>query len=333
VTSSAPGPPPGARWEATHAAYVAQLALAPLSPESRRTYASKVRQYLAWLRATDLAADPLTDVPARDRAVRQWREHLVTNTGQAPATVNIALAAVDDFYLRRGMGRTGTKRAYVPPTRPQPLDRPAQLRWLRAVQACPSARDRALASIPFYAGGRIAEVIRVDVGDLDVAEPQGILTIRGHGRGRDRVREVPIHPRLRIDLDLWLSDRHTWPGADTNPALFLNHRGGRLSVRGARDVIAGIADAAGLGAVATAQVLRQTFAATLVSGGTDQVIVAELLGHVRLDALRVYARTTADSRVKALDLLPSTAEDANPGQGGQRWLTSPRGRWPARRFW
>ena len=305
------GSPQRAWWESAHAAYAAQLALAPMSPESRRTYASRVRQYLAWLQATDLGADPLTEVPARDRAVRQWREHLVTSAGQAPATINIALAAVDDFYLRRGMGRTGTKRVHVPPARPQPLDRPAQLRWLRAVQACPSARDRALADIPFYAGCRIAEVVRVDVGDLDVARPQGILTIRG--RGRDRVREVPIHPRLRTDLDLWLAERHIWPGADTNPALFLNHRGGRLSVRGARNVIAGIADAAGLGA-ATAQVLRQTFAATLVSGGTDPVTVAELLGHARLDALRAYTRTTADSRVKALDLLPSTAEHANLGQ-------------------
>jgi integrase/recombinase XerC len=155
----------------------------------------------------------------------------------------------------------------------------------------------------------------VDVGDLDIAGSQGVLTIRGRGRGRERVREVPIHPRLRTDLDLWLTDRYTWPAADTNPALFLNHRGGRLTVRGARDVIAGIADAAGLGAVVTAQVLRQTFAATLVSGGTDQVIVAELLGHARLDALRAYTTTTADSRVKALDLLPSTADHANLGQG------------------
>ena len=314
MTSSAPGPPAQARWEATHAAYVAQLALAPMSPESRRTYASRVRQYLAWLQATDLGADPLTDVAARDYAVWQWREHLVTNAGHAPATINIALAAVDDFYLRRGMGRTGTKRARVPPTRPQPLDRPAQLRWLRAVEACPSARDRALAGIPFYAGGRIAEAVRVDVGDLDIAGSQGVLTIRGRGRGRERVREVPIHPRLGTDLDLWLTDRYTWPAADTNPALFLNHRGGRLSVRGARDVIAGIADAAGLGSLVTAQVLRQTFAATLVSGGTDQVTVAELLGHARLDALRAYTRPTADSRVKALDLLPSTAEHANLGQ-------------------
>jgi hypothetical protein len=35
------------RLEAVHAAYVAQLAGTPLSAETRRTYASKVCQFLA----------------------------------------------------------------------------------------------------------------------------------------------------------------------------------------------------------------------------------------------------------------------------------------------
>ena len=37
-----------------------------------------------------------------------------------------------------------------------------------------------------------------------------------------------------------------------------------------------------------AHILRHTFATTLIRGGTDLVIVAELLGHSRLDTVRVY---------------------------------------------
>jgi hypothetical protein len=39
--------------------YINALAAAPLAPQTRRTYTSKVRQYLAWLASTDLDSDPL----------------------------------------------------------------------------------------------------------------------------------------------------------------------------------------------------------------------------------------------------------------------------------
>ncbi len=81
----------------------------------------------------------------------------------------------------------------------------------------------------------------------------------------------------------WLAERADWPGADDSPALFLNQRGQRLSVRGAHDIITGIGKAAGLDDETTVHTLRDTFATTLVRGGTDLVIVAELLGHARLE--------------------------------------------------
>ncbi len=85
--------------------------------------------------------------------------------------------------------------------------------------------------------------------------------------------------------------------------MFLNQRGARLSVKGAHDVITGIGETAGLDDHTTAHVLRHTFATTLVRGGTDLVIVAELLGHARLETTRGYTRPTADDRLKALDQL------------------------------
>ncbi len=76
--------------------------------------------------------------------------------------------------------------------------------------------------------------------------------------------------------------------------MFLNRAGGRLSVRSADDVIAGIARAAGLEGVVTPHVLRHTFATDLIRGGTDLVTVAELMGHASLDSTRIYTLPTED---------------------------------------
>jgi site-specific recombinase XerD len=280
--------------------YVSALAAAPLAEQTRRTYASKVRQYLAWLAGAELDGDPLDSADGRDWAVRDYRAHLQAVLRRRPATVNSALAAVDDFYIRRGLGAASAKRAEIPDAAPRALDHRAQIRYLRAVQARSSPRDRALALVPFYAGTRIAETVGLDVDDVRLSARKGILRILGKG---EKVREIPIHPDLRTSLTGWLDERPDWPGADT-PALFLNQRGGRLSVKGAHDIITAIATTAGLeDDDVTAHVLRHTFATRLVRGRTDLVIIAELLGHARLETTRAYSRPTRQDAIDALELL------------------------------
>lgn len=100
------------------------------------------------------------------------------------------------------------------------------------------------------------------------------------------LRELPIHPQLRTDLQLWLNERPDWPGAQTTPVLLLNRRGTRLTTRGASTIFRTIATTAGLDDTITAHIGRHTFATTLVRGGTDLVTVADLLGHARLDTVR-----------------------------------------------
>jgi integrase/recombinase XerC len=168
------------------------------------------------------------------------------------------------------------------------------------VAGAPSPRDRAIALIPFYAGTRIAEIVNLDTDDVRLSARKGVLRICGKG---EKVREIPIHPQLRASLTDWLDERPDWPGADT-PALFLNQRGARLSVKGAHDIITAIATTADLqDDDITAHVLRHTFATRLVRGHTDLVIVAELLGHARLETTRAYSRPTHQDTIDALKLL------------------------------
>lgn len=282
--------------------YQQALHAAPLSAETIRTYTSKVRGYLTWLASADVAGDPLTQARARDWAVRDYRNWLVTAAKHAPRTINTALAAIDDFYTRRGLGPAAADRLTLPAQAPRALDAKTALRWLRAIQACPAPRDRVLALLPFYAGLRIGETVALDTGDVRLSARKGSLRVRGKGA---TVRDLPLHPQLRTDLRTWLDERSGWPGAGASSALLLNRRGGRLTARGASDIIRAIAADANLDSEhITAHVGRHTFATTLIRGGTDLVAVADLLGHARLDTVRLYTHPTQADLAKALTLLP-----------------------------
>lgn len=159
-----------------------------------------------------------------------------------------------------------------------------------------------LALLPIYAGLRVSETVALDTDDVRLSARKGNLRVRGKGT---TVRDLPIHPQLRTDLQTWLDERPDWPGADTSPALLLNRRGRRLSVRGASDIIRGIAADANLDEEhITAHVGRHTFATTLIRGGTDLITVADMLGHARLDTVRLYTHSTVADRERALNLLP-----------------------------
>ena len=172
-------------------AYVVALAAAPLAAQTRRTYASKVRQYLAWLALAETDGDPLNTADGRDWAVRDYRTHLQAVLKRRPATVNSALAAIDDLYIRRQLGPASATRLELSAAAPRALSQKDQLRYLRAVQGSPSPRDQAIALAPFYAGARISEIVGLDVDDVRVSARKGILRIYGKNRTSPRDPDPP----------------------------------------------------------------------------------------------------------------------------------------------
>ena len=282
------------------AGYADHLEHAPLSGHTPRTYLGAVRAYLTWLEQAEVDGDPLNDTAAKDWAVRDYRSHLVTVAKRATATVNKHLAALQDFYVWRGLGQPqGVKRHQVPRHAPKALEPRAKLRYLRAVEAWPSARDRALALLPLYAGTRIAEIRALDVADVRLSARKGEIHLVGKG---EKSRTVPVHPVLREVLAAWLAERPAKPGADS-AALFTSVRGTRMTTDAIADVIAAITKAAGLDDHVTSHMLRHTFGTELTRKGVDIVTVAELMGHASLETTRLYTRPSAEDMQRAIDML------------------------------
>jgi integrase/recombinase XerC len=281
--------------------YEKHLARSPLRGHSPRTYAAAVRGYLAWLEQADTDGDPLADAAARDWAVRDYRTHLVTVARRAPSTVNKNLAAVADFYTWRGLGKPqGVKRHEIPKRAPKATEPRAKLRYLRAVEACPSARNRLIALLPLFAGLHVSEIVALDVGDVRLSAHKGEVHVIGKG---EKQRTVPAHPKLREALDEWLAERGTWTGAGSTPALLLSNRGQRVSTDTIADTIAGITAAAGLDDRVTVHTCRHTFGTELTRSGLDIMIVSELMGHSSLETTRLYTRPSAADMQRAVDML------------------------------
>jgi integrase/recombinase XerC len=126
------------------------------------------------------------------------------------------------------------------------------------------------------------------VGDVDWGQREA----RVLGKG-DKERIVIIgRPALRVLRTYVQRGRPHLAGERTTSALFLNHRGGRLSDRSIRTIVSKHASAAGIGKKITPHTLRHTFATHLLEGGADLRIVQELLGHSRLTTTQRYTHVS-----------------------------------------
>lgn len=281
------------------AAYADWLERQPLSVHTRRAYLGRVRGFLDWLATHLPQEDPLAAGPARDYAVRDYKLYLKTERGAKPSSVNLTLAALDHFYRFLGAGPPNVRREELPQQAPRALEPTEQRDFLRAVERCPSARDRALARLLFYTALRLAEAAALTLDDVAISARKGLVIVRS-GKG-EAYREVPLNAEVREALDLWRAERREHFGQVSTEALFLSLRGRPLSTRAIDLIVRQLGTDAGL--TLSAHTLRHTCLTNLVRQGNDLVLVAELAGHKRLETTRRYSRPSAAGRQAAMEAL------------------------------
>jgi len=278
------------------AAYARWLERQPLAANTRRTYRVQVAQFCSYLHTSPHdAGDPLREQHAATYAVRDYRTWLKTVRKARPSSVNLTLATLDHFYRFLGLDRPDVPREDLPQAAPRGLEEKDQVAFLRAVERCSSARDRALAHLLFYTGLRIGECAALNEDDALVSSRKGAIIVRS-GKG-DAYREVPLNAEARRSLDAYIKERRT--RVDDEPALFVNLHGQRLSTRAIDLIIRGLGRAAGV--ALSAHTLRHTCLTALVRNGNDLVLVAEIAGHRRLETTRRYSLPSARDRERAME--------------------------------
>lgn len=161
-----------------------------------------------------------------------------------------------------------------------------------------SLRDVALLELLYSTGGRVSEIIGINMNDLAKVESENevIQTIKLRGKG-SKERIVPIGSFAITALDNYLVRVRPGllaKGVRNESALFLNSRGGRLSRQSAWNIVLQAAQACGLEGKVSPHVFRHSYATHLLDGGADIRVVQELLGHSSVTTTQIYTLVTID---------------------------------------
>jgi integrase/recombinase XerC len=222
---------------------------------------------------------------------------LLYEKGLSKASVARSLAAVRSLYrwlAQEGVVAQNPAKLVSTPKLAKKLPRVPTIEEMNSVLdgempqvAAFPERDRLLLELLYGCGIRNSELIGINLDDIRVSA-EAIL-IRGKGK---KERYVPFGGSAVAALGVYLPVRQKLL-ADlkrSTPALLINQRGGRLTVRSVGRIVKKIAVAKGLSPDVHPHTLRHAFGTHLLEEGADLRAIQEMLGHERLSTTQRYTQ-------------------------------------------
>lgn len=263
-----------------------------LAANTVAAYRTDLEQFLAFLQergVTDWAAVTHDDLLAFLLYLRERR--------YANSTVARRTAAIKSFYAFL------TEAKIVPSDPTEQIDSPKVDRYLpRSLtpaqvdellelplrEPTPERmRDKAMLELLYATGMRVSELVALNLRDLNLDAE----CIRCVGKG-GRERILPLSKSAATALEEYLDNARTQLGrnnAQKVDALFLNHRGQRLTRQGFWLILKGYAEDLGLSDL-TPHTLRHSFAAHMLGDGVDIRSVQAMLGHASVATTQIYTQ-------------------------------------------
>ncbi len=263
------------------------------SPHTIAAYARDLKRF-----AEEVGGTPSAMIGTAD--IRRFAARLHAG-GLSPRSIARHLSSVRGLFaylVRRGdVGANPASGVRAPKIRdrlPKTLDvdQTAMLFTNTAVTPI-EIRDRAIAELFYSSGLRLAELVGMDVRDLDLAN--GFATVTGKGQ---KVRIVPVGRTARLAIKTWLATREPLRGDDP---LFTSRQGTRLSARNVQLRLKRLGQTTSGNDALHPHMLRHSFASHLLESSGDLRAVQELLGHANISTTQIYTHLDFQHLAKVYD--------------------------------
>ncbi len=256
-----------------------------LSPHTESAYTRDLGSLLEYCAAQGIAAwEGLDPQHVRSFAAQCHRR------GLSPRSVQRRLSATRSLFrylIREGeLKRDPSADVQAPKARkrlPVTLDADTMARLLEfRTDDRLGLRDKAIMELFYSSGLRLAELLGLDLVDLDLRD----RTVRVLGKG-NKARIVPVGKHAAAALSRWLAERTALAGIGET-AVFVGVNGRRLGPRIVQRRIAQWALRQGLPEHVHPHMFRHSFASHLLESSGDLRAVQELLGHANISTTQVY---------------------------------------------
>lgn len=156
-------------------------------------------------------------------------------------------------------------------------------------------RDKAMFELLYSSGLRLAELVGVDLPDIDFTDS----LVRVIGKG-SKTRIVPVGSHAIAAIRQWLPVRETQVSSG-EPALFTSRNGKRISPRAVQLRMKEWAVKQGISSNVHPHQLRHSFASHVLQSSGDLRAVQEMLGHASISTTQVYTHLDFQYLAKIYD--------------------------------
>ena len=257
------------------------------SPHTCSNYRRDLKLFQAYL--AERAIDAWERVAFADVSAFAAQRH---RQGRKSRTIARELSSIRSFFqflIRSGVVARNPALEVSAPKSDKPLPKTCDAESLdRLLRVSDSSddlllRDVAIFELIYSSGLRLAELVSINLDDIDLAEQRLVVTGKGN-----KTRYLPVGRQAVSALQRWLKLRPRYCRDEQQKALFLSKQGKRISARNVQSRLKNLIQRQALGQPLSPHVLRHSFATHLLESSSDLRAVQELLGHANIATTQVY---------------------------------------------